>query len=358
MRSAFVSFQKEVESLASFLEAAENDSEFLPAMRAKALTTKEQKQLDAILDASTVRRRFTYAITVVTLYGALERFVEQALHSYLAFLKHICKNYEDLPQEVLKTHLQLSIDYLALVRDGKVRTDDSAAVVVERLNGCLTGAVDYTFNSHAFTVRSQNVNRESASRLFRNVGIDVSFARLVATKTANDFFAANEQQRDEQLRNPFSVVDTITVARNLVAHGVAYIDQIDDVDVLKSYIQEVSAYVASVFEILQQEALLRILDYDLSEKLGTPIAVYDKRIVCLSLETGSISLGDMIAMHNDTPNDPMRFSKVLRLEVSKTPQATIVGGPGVQFGMEVSFRASDDREYHLIPTALVAILES
>ena len=362
MKSALLTFRKEISSLIAFLEAAAAEDALLPSLRDAQLDGPQRQHLDAVLNARTVRRRYAYATTVVALYGGLERFVEDALHGYLVLLKRVCGKYALFPESITKKHMALSIDYMALVRDGRTRANDDVKDVVARLRDCLVDEEQFELNYHAFTARAQNVNRESARRLFGNVGIELSPQRLFATKAANDFAMSREvvvegPQSDESVRTLFSGVDFITTARNLVAHGVTDIDQIDDADVLRAYIEEVSSYVESLFEILLQEAFSLIVALERSKKLGSPTAVYDHRIVCFPLVDGEIGVGDLIVMPTEIVAEPIRFSNVLTLEVDNVAHDNISGAPDLKFGMSVSFRALKSAEYHLIPRDIVMLLD-
>jgi hypothetical protein len=55
----------------------------------------------------TDRKRYVYAVAIISLYGLLERFVEALIQAFVEQIAQLVDAYDKLPEEIRKGHLQL-----------------------------------------------------------------------------------------------------------------------------------------------------------------------------------------------------------------------------------------------------------
>lgn len=365
MKSVLLDFEKELDALSTFLKATAAEEALHPMLKGlgDALTDQQKSEIDLILSAGTNKRRYSYALAIVTMYGALERFVESAVQRYIALVTQISGAYGRLPEGILKNHIRLSVDYLALVRDGKTRVDQSVETIIAGLASCTPTSLKYEVTWRAFATRLQNVNRERTRDTFRDLGVNLSQRRLEATPSAQAFLAEQgalpaQPRGDAEVQKLFSIVDEVVKARNSIAHGVAAIDQIDDIAILRSQIDEVVTYGRCLWEVLEQDAILHAIGCGNCAELQPVLAVFNKSIVCVEFAQGTIEVGNTICMVTGDVNAPIRHSSIQSIEIEKTSQSKVVGSAGTKIGMKVSFNASMERRYFLVPPNMVELLNS
>ena len=95
MRDALTSFEAEIDKLGRFLDASDAEDELIAAI----LRTPEvdradlDDRLQIIQNNSTMIKRQRYVSSIIVMYGALERFVEEAVAEYTEALVEYIRNF-------------------------------------------------------------------------------------------------------------------------------------------------------------------------------------------------------------------------------------------------------------------------
>lgn len=305
------------------------------------------------LHATLSKRKYTYAVGVVSLYGALESFVRGMVERYLSIISHLSGGVVRLPDRISENHTRLSINYLVNVRDKKISNDDTVELVVARLAKCLARADDYELNANAFLMKGQNVNRERIRQTALDLGIDIAPKRLMQTVAAKGYFSERdpsvlETPSDEIAQAQFAAVDVVTEARNLIAHGVAELIQIESPDILLGYASEIAAYCEAVTSIFEQEAILHAITLGSVMQLSSPIDTFGENIVCFALNSGVIRVGDILILALEDKMEPLRSARIESLQVDGRDQAEVFGREGLNVGVRAKFRVTRHPSYSVL----------
>ena len=154
-----------------------------------------------------------------------------------------------------------------------------------------------------------------------------------------------ETLSDEVAQAQFVAVDAVTGARNLIAHGVAELIQIESPDILLGYAAEMAAYCEAVTSIFEQESISHAIACDSVVPLSAPVRTYGNNIVCFALRDGRIGVGDILVLSLDDSMEPLRFSRIESLQVDGVDQAEVIGREGLNVGIRVTFRVTQHPNY-------------
>lgn len=364
MRGALENFRQEISQLNEFLEAAMVEERLYPLLAQTRVDSDDGAARDAItkfLEATVNKRKYTYAVSVISLYGALESYVRGVVEQYLSAISRLSGGVTGLPDRIAENHTALSINYLVNVRDRKINNDDTVELVVARLAKCLARADDFELNANAFLMKGQNVNRDRIRQTASELGIFITPKRLIRTVAATRYFSERdpsvlETSSDEVAQAQFAAIDAVTDARNLIAHGVAELIQIESPNVLLGYAEEITAYCEAVTSICEQEFISHAIARGSIMPLSAPVRTFGDNIVCFALNDGCISVGDILILSLDDSMEPLRFSRIESLQVDGLDQAEVVGCDGLNVGVRVTFRVTQRPNYCVLSKAARQII--
>jgi hypothetical protein len=100
MRSALQTFLVGIVELLRYLTDAANEEVLLGKLlldRFDTLEPAEVEFLGNLLANTTLRRRYVYAVEIVSLYGLLERFVDTLIERFVDRIASFAGTYADLP---------------------------------------------------------------------------------------------------------------------------------------------------------------------------------------------------------------------------------------------------------------------
>jgi len=356
MRGALENFHQETRQLTAFLEAAISEERLYPLLaqaRSDADDSQVREAITKFLEAPTNKKKYTYAVGIISLYGALESFVRKLVEQYLSVISRLSGEVTNLPSRIAENHTAFSINYLLNVRDRKVNNDDTIELVVARLAKCLAGTKDFQLNANAFLMKGQNVNRDKIRQTASELGVPFTPKRLIRTVSATRYFSDRDPSvlttsSDEVAQAQFAAVDTVTNARNLIAHGVAELIQIERPEMILSYAAEIAAYCEAVTDIFEESSISHAIARGSVTPLPAPIVTYGHNIVCFAFNDGRIGVGDILILLQDDVMEPLRFSRIESLEVDNLNQTEVIGRDGLNVGVRVAFRVTQHPNYFVL----------
>lgn len=365
MKKAFLTFQTEFDGLLSFLSSMESEDTLLQHILsenfgdADPLVTHAQ----AIVSNSTNRKRFTHCQAIIVMYGALERFIEDAIREFVVETRKLCTTYDQLPKTIKDKHSELSIEYLNRLKEGKVSGVDDGELhsAISRLNSSIEAQSDFLLNDRAFALRSANASVEKIRNLLSNIGIPLPLATLLQiasyrTGYVKLYGAEPEQGDDSAVKRSFSKVDTLVSMRNQIAHGVVDLDNIEDVDLLRERAMDLRNFVIAVSDLMEMHFVQYCIQDHISSALSAPIAVYNNEIVCIEFPTGEMNTGDVVVIQvND--ND-IRFGSIQSIQVDNVAVQSVIGQPGTALGFKIGFHAINREGYRLLPRKVTGLLRN
>jgi hypothetical protein len=297
------------------------------------------------------KARYDYNTVIISLYGYLERFIEDLIGEYLSLVSIHVPTFAELPLSIQEKHLGLSLD-LARKADyqrfaSSIRTPD----IIARLHACFHTPERYQLNHQAFAQHTANFRQSVVVTTFSLLGIRDIGQSLRQAEPFMGFLKEEDPERDVQTylaggdELVFARLNDLADRRNDVAHGTP-VDDILSRDLLRSYIAFVEAY-ASGLALVVYERLLPLL-LKRAVALGTPITVIDNRIVCVNFPAGQITVGDTLIAKTQDTSRPFKGGLIKQIAQNRVQVNTISGGPGVQIGMLVEFSAKDNQEFYFL----------
>lgn len=365
MKKAYLTFQAELNGLLNFLTSVESEGDLLKHILSNddGASHGLVDYAKAIVGSSTNRRRFVHSQAIIVLYGALERFIEDAIREYVVETRKLCTTFEQLPDAIKSKHSDLSIEYLSRLKEGKVNGVEEGELqsAISRLSSSISENPDFMLNDRAFALRNANASVERIRILLSNIGIPLNLASLLRITSYQagyvDLYGVEPEQGDyEAIKRNFSKVDALVSMRNQIAHGVVDLDNIEDVGILRERAADLNNFVIAVSDIMEMYFVQYCCLDHVSIPLSKPIAVYNNEIVCIQFNSGHMRNGDVVAIKmND--ND-VRFGKIQSIQVDNASVQSVAGQDGITLGFKIGFHAIDREGYRLLPRNVEGILRN
>ncbi len=294
---------------------------------------------------------YDYSTVIISLYGYLERFIEDLIGEYLSLISVHVPTFTELPSAIQEKHLSLSLE-LARKADyqkyaGSVRTPD----IIGRLHACFQTPDKYQLNHKAFAQHTANFRQSVIVTTFRQLGIKDVGQSLRQAEPFRAFLTDEDPERDVQTylsggdEVVFARLNDLAERRNDAAHGTP-VDDILSRDLLRSYIAFIEAYASGLALVVYESALPFMLTRALA--LGAPLKVIDNRIVCVNLPTGQITVGDTLIAKTSDASRPFKGGPIKEIQQNYVQHQTVSGGTGVQIGMLIGFGAKDNQEFYCL----------
>ena len=361
MRSHLQSFRSGSEDLLAFLTNTEQEAELIQHLRRPTrlaeLQTEEQQLVAKITAARTDRKRYVYAVAIISLYGLLERFVEALIQAFVEQIAQLVDAYDKLPEEIRKGHLQLSLDLTKALIEERHRRATTPEEVIRNLHSCFSGASAFRLNGAAFVLHRGNISLKRITGFLSALGIEGHLRRVTLTPDFLSFYAAREPERDvrgvadHDLAVLLEPIDGLLQRRNQVAHGV--IDDIESVDLLRDRCRFVEAYGVALYDVLAQEVLRYEITRPGALPLGKALAVYDRKIVCFEAKNCKIAVGQVLVAATGNAMEPFRHGPISSLQIDNVSHQQAAIRAPTKFGVAVPYRASKDYDYYLLSAEIV-----
>jgi hypothetical protein len=179
----------------------------------------------------------------------------------------------------------------------------------------------------------------------------------MCTHQLADFLSQREPERpfdhiaDQDLPTLLEPIDDLVRRRNEVSHGV--IDDIISTDLLKDRCYFLSSYCEALYQVMVQELLKYQVLCKEVQFLGKPIVVYNDSIACFESNKCDVAVGNILAADTGDPMTPFRFSPIMSIEVNHESFPELHVSENTQFGIKVSFKATDGFNYYVLPDGIV-----
>ena len=263
---------------------------------------------------STGKKIFEYKAIVISLYGILEKYINNWVKEHTELLPHLAKKYDDLPEKIRKKHFDLSIRLISLVSENRLSKYEylQKEDILINLSSCLDSSFPYTLNGEAFTPFSGNLKHQKIVDAFNNLDIDL-FGTLKTNSGLKELWAEeygnNIESRGSEL---FSIIDDLVARRNDISHGVN-IDDILNITRFSEYIEFLEHYGIAIFEAILEKEIEYESKY-IFEKIENIKNVFNSSILCFEIENSHIKVGDYIIVQ---ANNRFIKKEIVSIEVNK-----------------------------------------
>jgi hypothetical protein len=353
MRASLRELEVGVADLHQCLDGTEALNKFLSPdllVHVSEPVTKLLKDLQSHLSGFVYKRTFDYNAFIVSLYGLLERFVENLAAQFIEHIRNSVTTYADLPTEITTRHYALSADLLkrALIESRNIHSVTPESVV-KNLHSCFSTPTDFQINVYAFTHHSANFRHDAINDFFTQIGVPAA-SNQVAERPAFKAYIKNPDSGVSSEDHPTSAISTflndLAQRRNEVAHGDA--SSVLSLDELRTYINFIKHYASALYEVVRHAAVR----FDVARK-GKPLKVINiinNQIVCVRLEGGEITLTDFVVSKVRKPNDGFHFrvSPVLALEVDGQRRDQIKATQPIDVGIQLEPGAKRNHDFLLV----------
>ena len=354
MLDALTSFEAEIDKLLRFLDASDAKDALVAVIlgRPQVDRTDLDASLQVIQNNRTITRRQSYVSSIIVMYGALERFVEEAVAEYSEALVKIHGEFQMLPDKLRERHTQLTIDYLALLKDGKVRETEEISTIVETLHNCLNGSVPFRLNARAFSLRSSNMKLTRIGAIMRNLEIQISFRRVVSTPSYAVFLSkvydlSVSDMNDNEIKVALDHIDELVGLRNDIAHGVANVESIDDNEIVRERADKLRAFANALNEILVCEVLSYRIALGQVIPVQGDVQVFGDHIACFSWPLGRLVPGDHLVMQPGDEAADLRHGPIASIEIDRIDQTEVEGRDGLVIGVCVPFKVKANGTFYV-----------
>ena len=354
MGTALVSFENELEKLGGFLDGVDAEERVLAAVfRGDArVGTDVRETLETARRYSTIKRRQGYVSSIIVLYGALERYVEESVGEYTQTLMRIYQDYDNLPEKLRQRHTSLTIEYLNLVKDGRVRETETIGQIVDTLNACLNRSDEARLNARAFLMRSANMKWERIRQAMINVDVTFHERRVLATPAYSRYLSEMHGIRvsdmdESEVRATLEHIDELVCLRNDIAHGVADLSTIEDVQIVRERAAKLGAFAVALDEILSCELLEARLEMDRLVRVEGTVQVFGDHVACFSWPRGRLAVGDVLVMKPAKAKADLRHGPIGSIKVDGKDRDVLEGADGLMVGVKVPFRAKANGAFYV-----------
>jgi len=359
MKMALQAFETGLVNLKDYLSSTENEAMLIERLGQTSRTMMFEDVLSlihSIQAAHVSRKQYIYTVAIVSLYGLLEQYVNSAIEAHVQRLAAVAPRYVDMPETIIKHHVECSMDLVRALSEDKFRGSRlDEAQVIKNLHSCLSGDAAFRVNGAAFALHRGNLNLRKIGEFLKKLGIQNHLRRVSITQPMIKCLASIYPDRDiraiseRDLPALFYLIDSLVQRRNEVSHGVVNLENLESVELLKERCEFLDAYVSGLHTVLlQEEARAYAASTRASRQLGKPIELYRHCIVCFEINSGEISVGDILIAKTRNPSEPFLFGAIESIEVDHQTRSSISINVATKIAIKVGFHASKKYDYYLI----------
>ena len=314
---------------------------------------------DVVSDSALRTRVYSYQNSIISLYGYLERFVEDVIVECIRSIAEVCPEYSSLPPAIKKNHLNLSMDLINKIQKikGWSESDRKARLssAVSNMSSFMAEQGALAINHDAFIGHTSNFRYDTIHEIFTKLGIDaISKQCLSEQDLLNALCERNGVEGDVSHKALISYItaelDNLAHRRNEVAHGVR-IDDIDSPELIISRIKIIELYVSAIAGVVNK--YIRDYTFSVSPKvfIGKPDCIFTKIKVIgfegISAENSSgneqsLAVGDLLFAVNEESLDKCISGKILSLKFNGADQETVKIPCEGDVSMKVDFEFSEN----------------
>ncbi|MDO8771371.1 MAG: MAE_28990/MAE_18760 family HEPN-like nuclease [Burkholderiaceae bacterium] len=312
---------------------------------------KDIKLLTGINGLGVFRKKFEYNSIVVTLYGFFEQFIEEIIVAYLRALNELVPQYNLLPENIKKNHVEATTVLLSKPDLQKFRDFIKVEELIGNLHSCISNTSAYRLNAYAFTYHTANFKVDVIDQAFAKIGVQNLSKRIQNTRDLIDHLTNVDPDRlrvsNASAGEFFYEINDLAERRNEVAHGSPC--EILSNSFLIEYLKFIQKYAESICSILLMEYLTQ--EIKLSRNIGIPIAGYNNKIVCFNLNQSSVAIGDRIFAETTDSQIKCMEGTIISIQVDDISYQTYCCQTPINIGLKVDFKAKSTYSYYLAEPA-------
>ena len=355
MRDALTSFEAEIDKLLSFLDASDSEDDLVTAILGRP--EPDRADLDTSLrvmqENRTISRRQRYVSCIMVMYGALERYVEEAVSEYAEILVQIHENFQMLPEKLRERHTRLTIEYLASLQVGKVHEPEDIPTIVETLHNCLTNSGPFRLNARVFSLRSSNMKFVRIHDIMGNLDIGIDRRRVASAPSYAAFLSESRdlsvsEMGAREVDGELDHIDELVRLRNDIAHGVTNVASIEDNKLIRERAGKLKAFVNALNEIFICEVFASRIALGQLVPIQGEIRVFGDHIACFLWPLGRLAPGDQLVMQPVHQTADLQHGAISSIQIDGIDQAFVEGRDGLWIGVRVPFKVKPNGGFYVL----------
>lgn len=361
MKSSLQTFELGLNNLVAYLRGTDSENRLLDSLAVKGieiLGIDVQQLIEEVRAAHVSRKQYIYAVSIVSLYGLLERYIDSVIEAHVNQLARIVESYVKLPEAIVDRHVVRSMELVKAISEDRFRGESvKVGHVIANLHSCLSGVDNFQTNGAAFVLHRGNLTLAKIGDFLSDIGVESHLRRISITSSMLSCLNILYPERDiravadQDLPGLFEPIDNLVQRRNEVSHGVIDIDDLQSVDLLNKSCNFVGCYVRGLHDLLLQEEAKAYVTSAKAALLGKPLEVFDNRIVCFEISSGTLAVGDLIIARTGDSGEPFRFGHVVQIQIDGQSQGSVSLVSARKLGLEVTFRAKVNYDYWVVRNA-------
>jgi hypothetical protein len=299
----------------------------------------------------TRKRVFEYKAIIISLYGLLEKYIENWIKNYLDYLSSIIKDYNNVDKIVKDNHFNYSLNLIKNVQNDRFQhLNLDTKDLLKNLYECEASLTPYKFNSDAFiTASSGNLNHYKIVDIFKALAIDLNAKLIRIDPIVNYLQTIHERINTQPPAILYEKIDDLVNRRNDISHG-GEVSDILDRERLKEYAIFLKYYCEAIFEILKIDLIIKEKKHQYSQIRVAK--VYPKQgILKMEAYDYVISIDDFIILEIGQEEKIIKM-KVLAIKCDGVCVESIQAKVGVTVTIKVqiidnSVKLKDNYKYYI-----------
>lgn len=279
-------------------------------------------------------RLFRHCSTITNLYALWEKFVKDALSSWLTLIPRY-RRFDQLTEN-FRNKYRLSMG--TLLRDISRREFRHLRLqsVIQAYHGALQGGGTWAFVTDALTMHESNIRKEQLVQLFSSIDIPDIWHEI-----ENDFEVKAQRDSIDGSVNAENLLNDFVNYRNDSSHGDP--EELLGPDILRQWI----CFIRAICNALNRSLTLRALHYERECRpdnvYGVVLNKYRGNVAILRLISGKrIRVGD--AFHFYRPNS-FKIAQILSIQINgESTNEYVAALTDVEVGLGLSVEVQDNAE--------------
>lgn len=177
----------------------------------------------------TTRTQYLYKLTIISLYGLFEQFIESQIEQYAKLISKQVGKYIYLPEKMQSIHCDLTLKYAQKNLDNKYLSDEDKEnnhkLLVTSLYQSLNNDTnDFSLFEKVYSNHTSNFRYDLINNLFANIGIERIIDKTLSIDGYDEyykqFFGLDDSAKHNEIITKVSEeILGIVQRRNRIAHG-------------------------------------------------------------------------------------------------------------------------------------------
>lgn len=293
LSSSIIEFTNSIIKLKEHLSSIDSKEKILEYISMQQIPDCIADSVRQLKDARSEEKVFNYNANVISLYGYLERYIENVIKEYVRALNTIETDFSRLPGKVQKSYFDIIKNLHGKLAYPKYNHFREKHLVDSLYHSLSEQSVDLI--AEAFFKNGGNYRYDIIKECIDGLGLQ-NFNLLYKYPALNDYFVSKRNIKDieqAEVSSLYYLLNDLVDRRNDIAHGETNTDLLTS-DIFIDYIEFLEISVNSINSFLN-DALLEVQWSNCPNKTFKPYRCFGEKKVIAVNELGCVfSKGDKL----------------------------------------------------------------